>query len=47
MPLDSYTWIHKDAVLSDEEKNTLFDWANGVMDSLKARYPIDSLIRKQ
>jgi hypothetical protein len=30
MPLDSYTWIHKDAKLTDTEKKTLVDWANGV-----------------
>lgn len=28
MPLSSYTWIHKDAILSKEEKNTLINWAN-------------------
>ena len=22
MPLNSYTWIHKDAILTEEEKNT-------------------------
>lgn len=47
MPLDSYTWIHKDAILTDAEKTRLFDWANGVMDSLEAHYPMDSLIRKR
>lgn len=47
MPLDSYTWIHKDAILTDTEKNKLMDWAQSVMDSLKNRYPIDSLIRKK
>jgi hypothetical protein len=47
MPLDSYTWIHKDAILTDEEKIKLTDWAGSVMDSMKARYPIDSLIRKK
>jgi hypothetical protein len=47
MPLDSYTWIHKDAILNDAEKNKIYDWANSVMDSMKARYPIDSLVRKK
>lgn len=45
MPLDSYTWIHKDAKLTDEERVTLTNWAQSVMDTMKARYPIDSLIR--
>ena len=47
MPLNSYTWTHKNARLSAEEKNKIVDWANSVMDTLKARYPIDSLIRKK
>lgn len=46
MPLDSYTWTHKDAILSEEEKTKLFDWAQSVMDTLKSEYPIDSLKRQ-
>jgi hypothetical protein len=44
MPLNSYLWIHKDAVLSDEDKETLKEWCRGVIDSLKAHYPADSLV---
>jgi hypothetical protein len=47
MPLNSYTWIHKNAILSQSEKNSLINWANSVMDTMKAKYPIDSLIRKK
>ena len=47
MPLDSYTWMHKGAALTPEEKNKLIDWANSVMDKLKTQYPIDSLERKK
>jgi Haem-binding domain len=47
MPLNSYTWIHKDAKLTEEEKAKLTGWAQSVMDTMKARYPIDSLIRKK
>lgn len=47
MPLKSYTWTHKDARLSDEEKSKITGWAQSVMDTLKARYPLDSLIRKK
>lgn len=47
MPLNSYTWIHKNAILTDAEKNKLMDWAQSVMDTMKAHYPIDSLIRKK
>jgi hypothetical protein len=35
MPLDSYLWIHKDAVLSVDEKNLVIHWA----DSLAAAIP--------
>jgi hypothetical protein len=47
MPLRSYTWIHKDARLTETEKNTLINWAGAAMDSMKAKYPSDSLIRKK
>lgn len=47
MPLNSYTWTHKDAKLTDTEKTKIIDWANAVMDNMKAKYPIDSLIRKK
>ncbi len=45
MPLDSYTWTHKDAILTIEEKTKLYDWAKSVMNALEAQYPIDSLKR--
>ena len=47
MPLGSYTWIHKDARLNSDEKSKIIAWANSVMDTMKARYPVDSLIRKK
>lgn len=47
MPLDSYTWIHKDAKLTAEEKSKLTDWASGIMSTMEAKYPIDSLKRKK
>lgn len=47
MPFNSYKWTHKDARLTETEKNALIGWANGIMDSMKARYPIDSLVRKK
>lgn len=46
MPLNSYLWMHKDAKLTPDEKSKLLNWAGSVMDTMKARYPIDSLIRK-
>jgi len=47
MPLDSYTWIHKEAKLTESEKNKLIDWADAIRNSLEAKYPIDSLVRKK
>lgn len=45
MPLNSYTWTHKDAKLTQEEKTTLTNWAQSIQDSMKAKYPMDSLVR--
>ena len=47
MPLNSYTWIHKDAILTDVEKSKLIGWAQGILDTMEAHYPIDSLKRKK
>jgi hypothetical protein len=47
MPLDSYTWMHKDAKLTEAEKNKLIAWADGIREQMKAKYPIDSLVRKK
>ena len=47
MPMESYTLIHKDAKLSEDDKTLLVGWAQGIMDSLKANYPADSLILKR
>lgn len=45
MPLNSYTWIHKDAILTQDEKAKLTSWAQGIMDEMKQRFPADSLVR--
>ncbi|MCJ7759416.1 MAG: heme-binding domain-containing protein [Gillisia sp.] len=34
MPLASYTWIHRDAKLSENEKKALEDWINKMLESL-------------
>jgi len=47
MPLNSYLWIHKDAILSEEEKAKLTGWAQGIMDNMKQTLPADSLKRPQ
>ncbi len=43
MPLSSYTLIHKNAVLTMQQKNTIIEWAGSLQDTLKAHYPPDSL----
>lgn len=45
MPLKSYTIIHKDAVLTDTEKNALYAWVASTRSAMEAAYPIDSLKR--
>ena len=47
MPLNSYLWIHKDAKLTADEKSKLTNWATAIMDSMKAKHPMDSLVRKK
>lgn len=47
MPIKSYKWTHKDARLTDEQKNKIIAWANSILDTMKAKYPLDSLIRKK
>lgn len=46
MPLKSYTLIHKDADLTQAEKEKLTAWTSSVMSNMKATYPADSLIKK-
>ncbi len=45
MPLKSYTIIHGNAKLSMEQKVQIYNWTNAMMDSMKVKYPIDSLER--
>jgi len=47
MPLDSYTWMHRDARLTETEKKEVIDWANNVRAEMESKYPRDSLIRKK
>ncbi|HXB44601.1 MAG TPA: heme-binding domain-containing protein [Puia sp.] len=38
MPLDSYLWIHKDAILNKEQKANLVKWADSLGREIKAKY---------
>ena len=43
MPLSSYTFIHTDAKLSEGQKQLIYAWTNAMRDSIKLKYPADSL----
>lgn len=47
MPLESYTVVHGDAKLTKAERSVLMDWSVAVRDTMKARFPADSLILKK
>ena len=47
MPLSSYTLAHRDARLSAAERKLIIDWSRAVRDSMKRRYPPDSLVQKK
>lgn len=37
MPLDSYTWIHRDAKLSDGQRKLIIDWVDSARAELKTK----------
>ena len=47
MPLDSYTWVHRDAKLTTEQRASITNWAEGVRETMRGMYPADSLQRKK
>ncbi|MEX1201724.1 MAG: heme-binding domain-containing protein [Ferruginibacter sp.] len=47
MPLQSYSIIHSDAKLSAEQKQVVLSWAADIRQTMKNKYPADSLIRKK
>jgi len=47
MPLSSYTLIHTNAKLTEEEKQKLINWAQDIRNTIKAKYPADSLTIKR
>jgi hypothetical protein len=48
MPMKEYTYLglHPEANLTDDQRQLLIQWAKAQMDTLKANYPADSLVRK-
>jgi len=47
MPLSSYTILHGDAVLSPEQKKAVIKWSEDMMNDMKTKYPMDSLVKKE
>lgn len=47
MPLSSYTLIHKNAILTQNQKLAISNWASAIRDTIKATNPADSLIIKR
>jgi cytochrome c551/c552 len=47
MPIWSYALIHRNAKLTQDEKQMLIDWAQRIRDTIKAKYPADSLVIKR
>jgi hypothetical protein len=46
MPLRSYLIIHRNAILSDEQKLVVIGWSRAMRDSLRSDFPPDSLERR-
>jgi hypothetical protein len=47
MPLEAYTFIHRDAELNDRQKEQVIGWTLAMKDTLEHHYPMDSLQRKE
>ena len=44
MPIEPYTYIHRNAKLTQDEKIKLAEWTIAIRDSIEAKYPADSLV---
>ncbi|MEO7210292.1 MAG: heme-binding domain-containing protein [Chitinophagaceae bacterium] len=47
MPIEAYTLIHRDAKLSDADKQTVISWCESIQKTLQEKYPPDSLVIKR
>jgi hypothetical protein len=47
MPLPSYTLVHRDAKLTHEQRDKLLAWVHAARDSMKTKFPPDSLERRR
>lgn len=46
MPMESYTLIHRDAVLSPSQKELIYSWVSNSRQLMESQYPADSLKSK-
>ncbi len=46
MPLPSYTFEHKDARLTESEREKIYDWCDTVRKDIQLKYPADSSVIK-
>lgn len=47
MPLKSYTWIHRDAKLTDAQKQSVYAWVKNLRDEYNRTYSAEELTRKK
>jgi Haem-binding domain len=47
MPLNSYTWVHKEAIFTTAQKQSIISWAESIRTQMEQKYPKDSLIKKK
>ncbi len=47
MPLTSYTLIHNNAKLNEQQKSILINWADSLRSIIRSKYPADSLVIKR
>ena len=45
MPMTSYILVHRDAVLTSQQKLAIQNWVASAMKDMEAQYPADSLVR--
>ncbi len=49
MPMEEYTWLglHPEANLDEAQRELLISWAKTQMDTMRERYPADSLVMRR
>ena len=47
MPLPTYSFEHKEARLTADDKQKIYNWCNAIRNNIASKYPADSLIIKK